>query len=135
MADDARTWRVLVADDHLDHLEMICRAIERSPSGHRIKVVRATDGNAAYAALKEGVDMAFLDIKMPGQSGLSILRASRAEPSLAEVPIVIVSSSSDPWDIEASTNYGAKAYIEKGRYDRFRDRIVSVLEETLAMLA
>lgn len=132
---DKPTYRILVADDHIDHLEMISRAIRRSSHRDEVELIRAEDGESAYQVIQKGVDMAFLDIKMPGRSGLQILEQLRADPATRDLPVVIVSSSSDPWDTQASRDHGALAHIEKGRFSRFRQEVAAALDEGLALAA
>lgn len=127
----APRWRVLIADDQPEHLEMIARAIQRSPAGDMIELLRAEDGPAALEAARTGVDLAFLDIRMPGFSGLDVADKMRQEPVLAQVPVVIVSSSSDPRDVAHADALGVAAYVEKGRFGPFRDAIQGVLDAVL----
>lgn len=127
----AARWRVLIADDQPEHLEMIARAIQRSRAGDMIELLRAEDGPAALAAARTGVDLVFLDIRMPGFSGLDVADKMRQEPVLARVPVVIVSSSSDPRDVAHADALGVAAYVEKGRFGPFRDAIQDVLDAVL----
>lgn len=128
-------YRVLVADDHHDHVEMIARAVRSSRPGAQIDLVTVHDGEMARAMILDGVDLAFLDIKMPGMTGIQVLRSIRTgedvPASVRQVPIVIVSSSSDPWDTQISRDSGAMDYVEKGRYGEFRSRIVDIVDRVL----
>ena len=55
----------------------------------------------------------FLDLNMPRMSGKDCLAALRNIPRLAEVPVVIYSTSSDPRDIRETKALGATDYIVK----------------------
>ncbi|RPE14117.1 response regulator [Chitinophaga lutea] len=55
----------------------------------------------------------FLDLNMPRMSGKDCLAALRSIPRLAEVPVVIYSTSSDPRDIRETKELGATDYIVK----------------------
>lgn len=124
-------WRILIADDQPEHLEMLARAIAQSDAGCAIDLVRAVDGQQALDQIRAGIDLAFLDIRMPGRTGLEVVAAMRADPALHDVPVVIVSSSSDPRDVQEAERLGAVAYVEKGRFRPFRQTIGSVLETVL----
>lgn len=54
-----------------------------------------------------------LDIKMPRVDGLEVLRRVRAEPSLAELPIVLVTSSREDRDLAEAYRSGVNAYVVK----------------------
>lgn len=68
----------------------------------------------ALDALLEGGRPALmlLDLKMPGMGGFGLLEARR-ERKLGMVPVMVLSSSSNPDDIRASYELGANAYVEK----------------------
>lgn len=55
----------------------------------------------------------FLDLNMPRMNGKDCLTALRSIPRLAEVPVVIYSTSSDPRDIRETKALGATDYIVK----------------------
>ena len=127
----AARLRILIADDQPEHLDMLARALERSAYGPRIELVRAEDGPSALALLDEAIDLAFFDIRMPGCSGLEAVAEMRKRPTVADTPVVIVSSSSDPRDVEHARRLGVTAYVEKGRYSLLRERIEAVLGHVL----
>src|SRR3954470_12931197 len=67
---------VLIADDDADHRELLTLALRRS--GH--DVVTADDAPSAMALLLAGgIDVALLDVRMPGESGIELCRRLRAE--------------------------------------------------------
>lgn len=55
----------------------------------------------------------FLDLNMPRMSGKDCLAALRSMPRLADVPVVIYSTSSDPRDIRETRALGATDYVVK----------------------
>ncbi|MDP3178663.1 MAG: response regulator [Spirochaetaceae bacterium] len=67
--------RVLVADDDAANRYIMSRFLARLG----IKAALAADGNAALAALEgdAGIELAFLDLSMPGLDGLAVARALR----------------------------------------------------------
>ena len=75
--------RILIADDERS-IRLVLRKYLQS-QGH--EVVEAEDGLRAYEILRSSpVDVAFVDIKMPGKSGLEIL------DEVKDVPIVILTA-------------------------------------------
>lgn len=78
MSSDAQPIRVLLADDHAVVRQGIRPFLETSDS---IAVIaEASDGLEAMQLIREHrPDVAVLDIQMPGQSGIDVTRAIRAE--------------------------------------------------------
>lgn len=61
----------------------------------------------------ESIDLVFLDLNVPGKSGLEILRLLRGASQFDVVPIVTVSSSENPDDIQRVYGAAANAYLTK----------------------
>lgn len=59
------------------------------------------------------IDLLLLDINLPGKSGLEILRLLNGEPQYNGVPIVAVSSSKNPEDIQRVYEASANAFLSK----------------------
>ncbi|MDX2137586.1 MAG: response regulator [Chloroflexota bacterium] len=54
-----------------------------------------------------------LDLNLPGTDGREVLQEVKQDPALKMIPIVILSTSSNPADIEMSYQHGANSYIVK----------------------
>jgi DNA-binding response OmpR family regulator len=101
---------VLVADDDADIRDLV--EFKLTQSGHQVTVVE--DGLAALRAAREQpVDLALLDIRMPGMSGLDVCRNLRAEPETATLPVIMITARSQEGDIEVGFAVGADDYITK----------------------
>jgi two-component system LytT family response regulator len=88
--DDARTLRALIVDD-----EPLARASLRSvlEALDRVEIVgEACDGESALEAVVEGVDVIFLDIRMPGLNGLAFGRAMNTMPRVERPHVVFVTA-------------------------------------------
>ena len=105
-----KTLRVLVADDH----RLMQAAIRRALAGaddfeivHEVSV-----GSHVVPAVRETApDVVLLDLRMPELDGLSCLeRLRKHDPTVA---VVILSSYSDPEQIEAARHGGARGYVVK----------------------
>lgn len=55
----------------------------------------------------------FLDLKLKGMHGLQFMNKLKLEPVLKRIPVVIISDSADPLDIEMAKMAGAKKFITK----------------------
>ena len=102
--------RILVADDDVDIRELV--EFKLSTMGH--DVVAVGDGAAAIdACMAEKPDLAVLDVMMPGVSGLDAIRAIRAEPALADLPVILLTARAQESDVETGFDSGADDYITK----------------------
>mgnify|MGYP003415583308 FL=1 len=78
------------------------------------EVLHAADGPAGLALAGEiAPALILLDIQLPGMDGYAVARALRANPKLAEVPIVAVTSYAMPGDRERCIEAGCTGYLEK----------------------
>ena len=86
---------VLIAEDDQDIAVILTRLLTRA--GHTVR--HAPDG---VAALERGVadppDVVLTDLGMPRMDGLELTRAIRADPRLADTPIVMLSGHLHPGD-------------------------------------
>lgn len=82
---------VLVADDRMELLALHATYLER----HGYRVLRATDGDSALAlARAEHPAVIVLDHSMPGRSGLDVTRELKADPTTANIPILLMTAHS-----------------------------------------
>ena len=105
-----RVARILVADDDVDIRELV--EFKLSTLGH--EVVAVGDGAAAIDACQaHRPDLAVLDVMMPGVSGLDAIRAIRADPALADLPVILLTARAQESDVETGFDSGADDYITK----------------------
>jgi len=55
----------------------------------------------------------FLDLKLPFKNGFEVLSWIRAQPHLQDLPVVILSSSSEPADVDRASDLGSNSYMVK----------------------
>ncbi|WKZ24972.1 MAG: response regulator [Patescibacteria group bacterium] len=79
-------------------------------------------------AFKPGLIL--LDIMLPGQDGLSLLRSLKREPSLAPIPVVLMTNLSRPSDREQGLMLGAADYLVKAHF--LPSEIVDKVKQILA---
>jgi len=102
--------RILVADDDVDIRELV--EFKLSTLGH--DVVAVGDGAAAIEACRaERPDLAVLDVMMPGVSGLEAIKAIRATPELADLPVILLTARAQESDVETGFDSGADDYVTK----------------------
>jgi DNA-binding NarL/FixJ family response regulator len=106
--------RLLLADDHPLFREGVKPVLEKLDA--YIELVEATDYPSAFeamhrAALNGGVDLALLDLYMPGMDGLEgIVRFRAAFP---DTPVVVLSAAEQTEDIQQLLSEGALGYVTK----------------------
>lgn len=120
---DNKDFTVLLVEDDLNDIFLVKRAFKMAQIRNPLQVV--TDGQEAIHYLRgEGkyADRAtyplpkliVMDIKMPRRSGFEVLEAVKGDGKpLRRIPIVIVSSSDNPADINRAYELGANAYMVK----------------------
>lgn len=70
-----------------------------------------------------------LDLNMPRMDGLELLRELRADPVLALVPVVVMTTSDDPRDLAAAYAGGASSYFVKPvSFGDFVEQVRAILE-------
>ena len=57
--------------------------------------------------------LALLDIKLPRKSGLEVLEWIRSRPEMKDLPVIMLTSSSEPSDLERATALGVNSYLVK----------------------
>ena len=101
---------VLVVDDD-EHIRMLMR-IQLGLRGY--DVVEAADGVAALeACAKGGIELALLDIEMPGLDGYEVLTRIKADERLRELPVVLVTARILAGDVVRGLGLGAHDYLRK----------------------
>ncbi len=101
---------ILVAEDDSDIADLIAHYLRKS--GWSPHVVASGVDALAYAR-NNPVDVAILDVVMPGLSGLEVCRALRSDPTTAAIPIIIVTALLEEADRRIALELGIDAYIGK----------------------
>ena len=77
-------------------------------------VTEADDGNTALPILKQGnIDFLVTDWNMPGMPGLDLLKAVRADPALAKLPVLLVTAEAKREQIVEAAQAGVNGYVVK----------------------
>ena|SRR2546426_84502 len=120
---DNQNYTVLLVEDDLNDIFLVKRAFKIARVQNPLQVV--TDGQEAMLYLRgEGryadrqtyplPKLIVMDIKMPRCTGFEVLEWLKgSQRTLRRIPVVIVSSSDDPSDINRAYELGANAYMVK----------------------
>ena len=101
---------ILVAEDDRDIAELIGRYVKKA--GWTPWITASGDEALAHAR-KHPVDLAILDVMLPGMSGLEVCRSLRSDPATATLPIIIVTARAEETDRIIGLEIGADDYISK----------------------
>ena len=106
---------ILVVEDSITS-RMLLKGILES-AGYR--VTTAVDGIDAYTRLRtEAIDLLVSDVDMPRLNGLDLTARVRADRSLAELPVVLVTALDSREARERGAEVGANAYLVKSSFDQ-----------------
>jgi CheY-like chemotaxis protein len=102
--------RLLVVDDSELNRDVLTRRLERE--GHT--VTAAANGRAALDILQaERFDLVLLDILMPEMDGYAVLRWLKADSSLRDLPVIVISALDEIASAVRCIEMGAEDYLPK----------------------
>ena len=101
---------VLIIEDEEDAAELFAEMMR--VSGFRV-IKTSSSAPAIGLMAAEKPDVILLDIMMPEVSGLDILRQMRRDPTLENIPVIVVSARGLPTDIKDGMEAGASTYLTK----------------------
>jgi len=110
-----RPSAVLVVDDSITTRTMEKNLLEAA--GYEVRV--AVDGIDAWTLLRsERFDIVVSDVDMPRMDGFELTARVRADPTLADLPVVLVTALESREDKERGIEVGADAYVVKSSFDQ-----------------
>ena len=108
--DAMRGARILVVDDDPDIRALANLAL--SQDGHI--VIEASSGPEALALIDARIpDLLVLDLLMPEQGGMEVLKILRSKPATAALPVVVLTAMDDEITTRAGFEFGATDYLSK----------------------
>ena len=105
--------RILLVEDSEDDAALVVRVHRRLGRTERVDVI--SDPDLVLDSLKENglPKLMLLDLKLPRRSGLELLRDIRSKVAYKGMPIVVLTSSSEPHDLALSYELGANSCLLK----------------------
>jgi len=128
----AQQFSILLAEDDEGHASLVQRNLKRSGIANELTRVRdgqeALDfirGEGAFAQrVLNGPLLLLLDINMPRIDGVEVLRQIRADERMSKTPVVMLTTTDDPREIERCYHLGCSVYITKPvMYEEFIEAI------------
>lgn len=112
---------ILLAEDDEGHAELIQDGLARA--GLTNPVRHFSDGADLWAFLEQTIPqgscpdevgyLVLLDINMPRMNGVEVLRRIKGEPCLKPIPVIMLTTTDDPREVEACYKLGCSFYITK----------------------
>jgi len=107
--------KILHVEDNPDDVMLVALAFRKAGSSASLEV--AADGEKAIAALQNSPDSlpacVLLDIKLPSISGFEVLTWIRSQPRFKRLPVIMLTSSLLPDDINRAYDLGANSFLVK----------------------
>jgi putative two-component system response regulator len=101
---------ILVADDADANRDLLSVLL----LGEGYNVISAADGEQALRAVQEGsVDLALLDVMMPGKTGFAVCQAIKSQPNTRFVPVILVTGLTSSDDRVLGIKCGADDFLSK----------------------
>ena len=126
---------ILTAEDDDGHFLLIKKNLRRE--GISNKIIRFANGLELWKFLTQKGDgpvrkenksyLLLLDIRMPKIDGIEVLRRIKADPLLKKIPVIMITTTSNPEDVEICHNLGCAMYVVKPvEYETFVEAIRKV---------
>ncbi len=119
---------ILIAEDDEGHAALIIKNLERA--GIKNSIIHFKDGQEILDFLffkgdgphreMGGSYLLLLDIRMPRADGVEVLRQIKEDKELRKMPIIMVTTTDDPKEVEKCHDMGCSNYVTKPvDYDQF----------------
>ena len=101
---------VLVVEDNPVNLELVAALLEE----HACETLVATTGDAALQLLRQShPDLVLVDVQLPGMSGYQVTRQIKADPTLADIPVVALTAHAMRDEDVRAREAGCDAFLTK----------------------
>jgi len=101
---------ILVIDDDEEILRIVSTMLKRSG----FEVVVESNGKDGLARAQQAPpEVVFLDLMMPGMSGLEVLQQLRVSPRTSRVPVILLTAKAQDQDVITGYQAGADYYMTK----------------------
>lgn len=113
-------FHFILVEDDVGHVTLFKRTLQRAGILNDLTVFG--DGEEALAYLRSEVSVAvagspefllLVDLRLPRMDGLTFIREIRSDPSLALLPVVVLTTSAEPEEEDACSALGTIAFLTK----------------------
>lgn len=106
---------IILVEDNQDDCEVIVRGFKACECSHPIKWFQSSQAAIDYLQQYNVTQphIVILDLNLPGIDGRSLLKIIKTDAKLQQIPVIILTTSSDEKDIKYCYENGANSYIQK----------------------
>ncbi len=122
---------ILLVEDDLTDASFFRRAVTRLEDPPRLSWCK--NAHEALENLAGRTDegnyprLAVIDIKMPGMNGLELLAKLRSQKTTKDLPVIMMSGSDEPRDIQDAYKIGTNSYVVKpNKFQELRELVESI---------
>ena len=106
--------KILLVEDEEIMIDLLQKKLTRE--GYEISVAR--NGEEGLKAMREvKPDLILLDIIMPKMGGFEVMTEMQKDKTLAKIPVIVISNSGQPVEIDRAQKLGAKDWLIKTEFD------------------
>lgn len=109
--------RIVAVEDNPADTDLLEEALRLSTREFSLTAFEDAESAATYLAgpSVRDLQLIILDLKLPGRSGLELLRDIKADTELRKVPVIVLAASEDPKDVSSAYALHASCYLVKRR--------------------
>lgn len=106
--------KILIVEDEDIIVDLLQKKL--SQEGYEISIAR--DGENGLKMMRQiKPDLVLLDIIMPKMGGFEVLEEMRKDEALKKIPVIVVSNSGQPVEIDKAQAFGARDWLIKTEFD------------------
>ncbi|MCX6759021.1 MAG: response regulator [Candidatus Nealsonbacteria bacterium] len=106
--------KIILIEDEEIMVNLLQRKLTQE--GYEISVAR--DGEEGLKLMMEAVpDLVLLDIIMPKKGGFEVMEVMQKDKNLKNIPVIIISNSGQPVELDRAKELGAKDWLIKTDFD------------------
>ena len=106
--------KILLIEDE----EIMIGLLQKKLTNEGYEVSVARDGEEGLKAMREvRPDLVLLDIIMPKMGGFEVMEGMQKDKTLAKIPVIVISNSGQPVELDKAQKLGAKDWLIKTEFD------------------
>ncbi len=106
--------KILIVEDE----EIILNLLQKKLADEGYEISIAKDGEEGLKTMRsQKPDLILLDIVMPKMGGFEVMTEMQKDKELANIPVIVVSNSGQPVEIDKAQELGAKDWLIKTEFD------------------
>ncbi len=119
--------KILIVEDE----SILADVLQKKLNKENYEAFVAKDGEEGLAMMKEiKPDLILLDVLMPRKDGFEVLEEINKSDELMKIPVIIISNSGQPVEIDRALKLGVKDYLIKADFDP--QEVIDKIEKVFA---